>query len=217
MEFKLFDLGLTDFQSAWDFQNGIFSQVKQKKTNCALILCQHRPTITMGRKGNKQNILVEKQDLERLNIRIYEIERGGDVTYHGPGQLCVYPIVNLACFKKDINWFLRSLEALLLETLSEFGIKAQTKAGLTGIWVKQKKIASIGVAIRSWITLHGMSLNVKRDDLANFSLIRPCGQDIIMTSMENVLGEEVEINKVKEIVTRRWYETSNFARIGRGY
>jgi lipoate-protein ligase B len=217
MEFKLFDLGLTDFQSAWNFQKNVFSQAKQKEIICTLILCQHKPTITMGRQGHKENILVTKDDLERLNIGFYEIERGGDVTYHGPGQLCVYPIVNLAYFKKDINWFLRSLESLILETLSELGIKAEKKPGSTGVWVGQGKIASIGIAIKGWITLHGMSLNVKSSDLANFSLIRPCGQDIIMTSLENVLGEEVEIETVKEILIRRWYETSNFARIRREY
>ncbi|MGD9014711.1 MAG: lipoyl(octanoyl) transferase LipB [Candidatus Omnitrophota bacterium] len=214
MQFKLFDLGLTDYQSAWDFQKSVFLQVKAGQMHCALILCQHKSAITMGRKSDKRNILADKADLQRLNIRIFEIERGGEVTYHGPGQLCVYPIANLTYFKKDINWFLRSLEALVLDTLSDFGIQAKTRPGLTGVWVKTRKIASIGIAIRSWITFHGLSLNVKSSDLANFSLIRPCGQDIMMTSMENILREGVEIKRVKEALTRRWYETSNFAGIG---
>jgi len=195
MAFKLFDLGLADFQSAWDFQKKIFLQVKQKELFSALILCQHKPVITLGRKSKRENILTEETELERSNIKTYQIERGGDVTYHGPGQLCIYPIANLAYFKRDINWFLRSLEATLLEVLFDFGIKAEAIPGLTGIWVnstqtnvgvesKQEKIASIGIAIRNWITFHGASLNIKRDDLANFSLIRPCGLDIIMTSME---------------------------------
>ncbi|KPK43046.1 MAG: hypothetical protein AMJ78_00345 [Omnitrophica WOR_2 bacterium SM23_29] len=225
MAFKLFDLGLADFQSAWDFQKKIFLQVKQKELFSALILCQHKPVITLGRKSKRENILTEETELERSNIKTYQIERGGDVTYHGPGQLCIYPIANLAYFKRDINWFLRSLEATLLEVLFDFGIKAEAIPGLTGIWVnstqtnvgvesKQEKIASIGIAIRNWITFHGASLNIKRDDLANFSLIRPCGLDIIMTSMEDVLGKEVRINRVKETLKRRWYETSNFARTG---
>ena len=228
MAFKLFDLGLADFQSAWDFQKKIFLQVKQKELFSALILCQHKPVITLGRKSKRENILTEETELERSNIKTYQIERGGDVTYHGPGQLCIYPIANLAYFKRDINWFLRSLEATLLEVLFDFGIKAEAIPGLTGIWVnstqtnvgvesKQEKIASIGIAIRNWITFHGASLNIKRDDMANFSLIRPCGLDIIMTSMESVLGKEVKINKVKEVLTRRWYERSDFARIGRGH
>lgn len=214
MEFKLFDLGLVDFRSSWNLQKRIFLQVKQRELLSALILCQHRPVITLGRSGHKENILAEKEQLERLNIRIYGIERGGDVTYHGPGQLCIYPIINLSYFKKDINWFLRRLETLLLETLSEFGISAQRLAGLTGIWVGKKKIASIGIAIKNWITFHGMSLNIKRDDLANFSLLRPCGKDIIMTSMETVLDSEVKIDKVKEVLMRRWYDAGNFTGIG---
>jgi len=238
MDIKLFDLGLADFQSAWDFQKSVLLRVKQKELSSALILCRHLPVITLGRSGKRENILAGDSQLKRLNIKTYEVERGGDVTYHGPGQLCIYPVINLANFKKDINWYLRSLEALLLDVLSDFGIKAQTQSGLTGIWVnpvrsklprataaptaetsdgvKQKKIASIGIAIKNWITFHGASLNVKNDNLANFSLIRPCGMDIIMTSMESVVGGEVKIDKVKEILIRRWYEASNFTGTGRG-
>ena len=214
MKFKVFDLGLIEFKSAWEYQKDLFLKVRQDGLSYALILCQHKPVITLGRTSRKENILAEKEQLEKLNINTYEIERGGDVTYHGPGQLCIYPIVNLTYFKKDIHWFLRSLEALLLDVLSEFQIKAQVSAGFTGIWVKQEKLASIGIAIRNWITFHGASLNINQDDLANFSLIRPCGQDIMMTSMETILNQEVKIDKVKEVLTRRWYEASDFARIG---
>lgn len=207
MQFNLFDLGLIDFKSAWDFQKSVFLQVKQNQIPSALILCRHKPTITIGRQGHKKNILAADEDLERLSIKIYEIERGGDVTYHGPGQLCVYPIVNLNYFKKDAHWFLRSLESLLLEVLAEFGIQAETRAGLTGVWIGEKKIASIGIAIKNWITFHGISLNIKRDDLANFSLIRPCGLDIIMTSMDNILGNELGIDKVKEALIKKLKKT----------
>lgn len=214
MEFKLFELGLTDYRQAWEFQKSVFDQVKMGEIFSAIIFCRHMPVITLGRKSKRENILAEDRQLEKLNMKIYEIERGGDVTYHGPGQLCIYPVVNLAYFKKDINWYLRSLEALLIEMLSDFGIKAQTLSDFTGIWVEKRKIASIGVAIKSWITFHGASLNVKEDDLANFSLIRPCGLDIIMTSMEGVLGEEIKFDRVKEILIRRWYETGGFAGTG---
>lgn len=237
MEFKLFDLGLVDFQSAWDFQKSVLLRVKQKELSSALILSRHHPVITLGRSGKKENILAGDSQLKKLNINTYEVERGGGVTYHGPGQLCIYPVINLANFKKDINWYLRSLEALLLDVLSDFGIKAQTQPGLTGIWVspvrskspkatapsmaetsngvKQKKIASIGIAIKNWIAFHGASLNLKNDDLTNFSLIRPCGLDIIMTSMESVLNQEVNFDKVKRVLIRRWYEASNFTGTGR--
>ncbi len=213
MELELFDLGLTDYPQAWELQKSVFLRVKQKELFSALILCRHLPVITLGRSGKRENILASDTQLKKLNIKTYEIERGGDVTYHGAGQLCIYPIINLNYFKKDINWFLRSFEILLIDVLAEFGIKTQTLPGLTGIWTTPlrqstnmlpEKIASIGIAIKNWITFHGASLNVKNDDLANFSLIRPCGMDIIMTSMENVVGGEVKIDKVKEILIRRW-------------
>lgn len=214
MKFKVFDLGLADFQKANQFQKEIFIEVRAGDVDSALIICQHYPVITKGRSSHKENILVSEEELKDKGISVYEIERGGDVTYHGPGQLCIYPIVNLNYFKKDVGWFLRSLEGVALNILSDFKIKAERLLGLTGLWVGRGKIVSLGIAIRNWITCHGMSLNIKKDDLANFSLIRPCGMDIIMTSMETVLGEVVKIDQVKKIAIRRWYETSNFARIG---
>ncbi len=217
MEFEIIDIDLINYQRAWDIQREIFSQVKERKISGALIICRHRPVITMGRNGKEENILSDKRQLEKKDIKIYNIERGGDVTYHGPGQLCVYPILNLTYYRKDLNWFLRNLETLLIETLSEFNIKAESKSGDTGVWVGARKIASIGIAVKHWITFHGASLNVKKRDLANFSLIRPCGQDIIMTSMEDVLRKEVKITAVKKTLVRCWYEKGAFARIGRGY
>ncbi|MFH1578235.1 MAG: lipoyl(octanoyl) transferase LipB [Candidatus Omnitrophota bacterium] len=207
MKLEIFDLGLVDFKSAWDFQKNIFLRVKQGKIPSALILCRHLPVITLGRKANQENILAAHQELEALNIQTYEIERGGDVTYHGPGQLCAYPILNLSYFKKDINWLLRSLEAMLVGVLSEFGVKAQSLPGLTGVWIAQKKIASIAIAIKSWISFHGISLNIKSNDLRNFYLIRPCGLDIIMTSMESELKQEIKIDKVKASFLQNFNKT----------
>ena len=216
MRFKLFDLGLIDFKSACQFQNKIFLQVKTEEINFGLILCQHTPTITIGRRGSEKNILATKENLTTLNIGVNKIERGGDVTYHGPGQVCVYPIVNLKFFKKDINWFIRALEQWIISTLYKFGIRAHTKQNLTGVWIVDNKIASIGIAIKNWISLHGFSINIKKSDLGNFSLIRPCGIDIIMTSMESILKKEMDINKVKEELIRSYYERSDFARAWRG-
>lgn len=209
MQTKLFDLGLIDFATVWDLQKSIHLKVKQGKMPSAIIVCQHKPVITIGKGSKKENILAKESELKELNIKTYSIERGGDVTYHGPGQLCAYPIVNLSYFKRNINYYLRTLEATILEVLSDFGINAKAIPGLTGVWIGQNKIASIGIAIKNWISLHGLSLNVKEADLVNFSLIRPCGMDIIMTSMEGILGKMVKINLVKETFIRRWYEKSN--------
>lgn len=215
MEFKVFDLGLIDFRVAEEFQKKVFAEVKNGFLESGLIFCQHYPVITLGRSAKKENILISEQKLKR-RIQVYQTQRGGDVTYHGPGQLMVYPIFNLKYLKKDVHWFLRQLEEVVISFLSDFGIKAERRMGLTGVWVNpvrsncseemaatsngvnEKKIASIGIAIKNWITFHGLSLNVKKEDLDNFGLIRPCGMDIEMTSLESVLNRSVEINKVKD-------------------
>ena len=198
MQFKVFDLGLIDFQKAWQIQKEVFTGVKIGLLNSAIILCQHHPVITLGRLAKRDNILLSQRELSVKGIRSYEIERGGDVTYHGPGQLTAYPIFNLNYFKKDIHLFLRQLEKVVIDFLSDFGINGLRHNGLTGVWVGKQKIASIGIAIKNWIAFHGLSINIKKDDLDNFRLIRPCGLDIEMTSLETILDRNVEINELKE-------------------
>jgi len=207
MDFRVFNLGLVDFKKALQFQKKIFQEIKNNYFNSALILCRHYPVITMGRQGSAENIKVSSFELRNRGIHMYEIERGGDVTYHGPGQLTVYPIFNLAYLKKDIHLFLRQLEGLAIDFLSDFGIKGLRYKGLTGVWIDKKKVASIGIAIRNWITFHGMSINIKKDDLDNFSLIKPCGMDIEMTSLETALGKNIEIEQMKEIFTHKFKDT----------
>lgn len=206
MYFKTFNPGLVDFKKGWDFQQQILQAVKSQEIPSALILCQHYPVITLGRTANKKNILAPEAELRNRGIQVYEIERGGDVTYHGPGQLMLYPIFNLNYLKKDIHWFLRQLEEAVILYLSDLGIKGERRPGLTGVWVQGKKIASIGIAIRNWITYHGLSINIKRDDLTNFSLIRPCGMDIKMTTLETVLERNIEIESVKENLVHKFRE-----------
>ena len=207
MDFRVFNLGLVDFKKALQFQKKIFQEIKNNYFNSALILCRHYPVITMGRQGSTENIKVSSFELRNRGIHMYEIERGGDVTYHGPGQLTVYPIFNLAYLKKDIHLFLRQLEGLVIDFLSDFGIKGLRYKGLTGVWIDKNKVASIGIAIRNWITFHGMSINIKKDDLDNFSLIKPCGMDIEMTSLETALGKNIEIEQMKEIFTHKFKDT----------
>ena len=207
MDFRVFNLGLVDFKKALQFQKETFQEIKNNYFNSALILCRHYPVITMGRQGSAENIKVSSFELRNRGIHMYEIERGGDVTYHGPGQLTVYPIFNLAYLKKDIHLFLRQLEGLVIDFLSDFGIKGLRYKGLTGVWIDKNKVASIGIAIRNWITFHGMSINIKKDDLDNFSLIKPCGMDIEMTSLETALGKNIEIEQMKEIFTHKFKDT----------
>lgn len=198
MEFKVFDLGLIDFKSAWGIQKKIFADVKAGLINSAVLLCRHYPVITLGRKADKKNILVSDNELKTKGIAVYEIERGGDVTYHGPGQITVYPVFNLWFYKKDIHLFLRQLEKVVIDLLSDFGIIARRHQGRTGVWVGEEKISSLGITIKDWISFHGVSINIKKDDLINFGLIRPCGMDIQMTSLENILQRDVEIENIRD-------------------
>lgn len=202
MEFRVFNLGLIDYKKAWQFQKDLFMSVKTGLFRQALILCRHYPVITLGRLADKRNILIPEYELKKRKIQVYNLERGGDVTYHGPGQLMIYPIFNLNYLQKDIHLFLRQLEEIVISLLSDFEIKARRYPGLTGVWIDRQKIASIGIAIRRWITFHGLSINIKKTDLDNFRLIRPCGMQIEMTSIETILGSNIEFDNIKEKVIR---------------
>ena len=204
MRFKLIDLGLVDFKEAWQFQKEIFVSVMSGCFESVLVVCRHYPVITLGRLGNRENILLSEEELKRELSGFYRIERAGDVTYHGPGQITIYPVFNLRYLKKDIHLFLRYLEEVVICFLSDFGIKALRKIGLTGVWIEDKKISSIGISIKNWITFHGVSVNIKQNDLVNFDYIRPCGMDIKMTSLETVLGREVDINIIKSNLINRF-------------
>lgn len=197
MDFTIFDLGLADFARAADFQKEIFNRVKSGSCESALIVCRHKPVITLGRRARRSNIIVAEEQLREKAVAVCAIERGGDVTYHGPGQLTAYPVFNLALLKKDIHFFLRRLEDVGIAFLKDFSIAGYRLCGLTGVWAGKAKVCSIGIAIKSWITFHGLSINIKKDDLSNFSLIRPCGMDIAMTSLETLAGREIDMENAK--------------------
>ena len=197
MDFKILDLGLIDYQKAREFQKEAFEQVKNGRLNAALLICSHYPVITLGRLPQDKNILVSRQELNSRGIGVYETQRGGDITYHGPGQLTAYPVFNLEFLKKDIRWFLRKLEGIIIGCLSDFGINAHSRPGLTGAWVDKFKVASVGIAIKNWITFHGLSINIRKNDLDNFNLIRPCGMDITMAALESYCVENIDMQCVK--------------------
>jgi lipoate-protein ligase B len=209
MEFEVYDLGLVDFKESLEFQKMVFGYVKSGSFGSTLILCRHYPVITLGRRAMKENIKAQEEELKNKEIPIYSVDRGGDVTYHGPGQITVYPIFDLSHFKKDVHLFLRQLEQVVIDFLSDFGIEALRHKDATGVWVNKKKIASIGVAIKNWITFHGLSINIKKHDLDNFRLIRPCGMDIEMTSLETLLERDIDTAEIKDSIVRGFEQVFN--------
>lgn len=206
-ECLIVDLKKIEYKKAWELQKKIFQAKWGKKLNRdVLLLLEHPHTITVGRKGEKGEVLADLERLKKKGISIFYIGRGGRVTYHGPGQLVGYPILDLNYYLKDLHLYLRHLEEVLIKTLEEFEIKAKRMNGLTGVWVGRKKIASIGVEVKRWITMHGFALNVNTE-LSYFNLIQPCGMEAqVMTSIKRILNRDV---KLKEVVERLVPQFSN--------
>ena len=182
-------LGRIGYQAALDIQLRIVERMKATEPDDAvLLLLEHEPVVTIGRSGSADNLLVSPDELARRGVELHESRRGGDITYHGPGQLVGYPIVRLAAAGRDVHRFLRGVEAVLIAALGRFGIEARRVEGLTGVWVGDAKIAAIGIAFTRWISYHGFALNVATD-LSAFDLIVPCGiADKPVTSMARLLG-----------------------------
>lgn|SRR5574341_74680 len=194
----VYDLGTKDYAETLELQHQLVEKKYNEKLPEILLLVEHNPVITLGRSSHLENILLDKGQLEKLNIQLHYIERGGDVTYHGPGQLVAYPIFDLNYYKQDTHLFLRLLEEVIIKTLASYNSKAERVAGLTGVWVQGKKVASIGVAAKRWITFHGLALNVNTD-LKNFSYIHPCGMlDKEVTSMAELLKKKIALQEVKD-------------------
>lgn len=188
------DLGLVDYLQALAWQESLVRQRCQGEGEDTLMLLEHPPVFTLGRGANDRNVLTPQQ------TPVYRVSRGGDVTFHGPGQLVGYPIVDLTTHGRDVHAYLRALELVLIDALSECGLEAQRKSGLTGVWVGEWKIASIGVGVRRWITYHGFALNVN-PELAYFAAIVPCGlSGVRMTSMAECLARSVSVAEMKSRV-----------------
>jgi len=192
-----------DYSAGLSLQEELHAAVVSRfndNTTGYLLLCQHNPVITVGRFGKQDNILLSCEDLEKKMIKIYRTDRGGDVTFHAPGQLVVYPIINLKGFKLGVKSYVRQLEETVIGVLKHFGIEGERIEGYPGVWLGKKKIASIGVHVKSHVTAHGFALNVNTD-LSYFSFIVPCGiKNIQVTSIERVLGKEIPVQKVVSIV-----------------
>ncbi len=193
--FCLQDLGLMDYAAAYRIQKESVARVLAGGAQ-TILLCEHPEVITLGRLAQETNIL-NREAIVRSGIRVLPIDRGGDVTLHAPGQLVVYPILNLAYWGRDLRLYLYKLEQVAVDLLDSFGIVANRISSLTGVWVAGEKIVSLGVGVKKWVTFHGLAINV-HTDLKLFEWIKPCGLDVRMTSMVRVKGEEVDMREVKE-------------------
>ena len=191
---KIIDLGFLDYKNSWNYQKELQKKVLIGDCSDSIIFVEHDSVYTFGKNSDKSNLLVSKDS----KIKIYETERGGEITYHGPGQIVCYPILNLKNFKQSVTWYMRALEEVIIETLKLFNIKATRKDGLTGVWVKDEKIGAQGVRMTKWVTMHGFALNVNTD-LRFFNDIIPCGiKDFGVTSIEKIIGKKQDLSLVKE-------------------
>lgn len=213
-EVQFIDWGLTDYQEAWDKQEAIFKETVALKgknrteqtalpTPNYLVFCEHPHVYTLGKSGHPENLLLDEQGLVDKGATYYKINRGGDITYHGPGQIVGYPILDLDNFFTDIHLYLRTLEEAVILTLADYGISAGRYTGYTGVWLdpdneKARKICALGVRCSRWVTMHGFAFNVNAD-LAYFKNIVPCGiDDKDVTSMQRELGRVLDMEEVKE-------------------
>jgi len=190
-------LGTTDYEEALELQKKIAEARRDNRIEDTLLLLEHPPLITIGRSGSFKNILASKETLEKEGIRLYTVDRGGDVTYHGPGQLIGYPIMNLANYGKDIHSYVYRIEQSIVELLKqEYAVETDIVQGYIGVWHDTDKVAAIGVAVRSWITTHGFALNVN-PDMNHFAMIHPCGiRDKGVTSLSRILNRKVTVDEV---------------------
>ncbi len=219
------DLGLRSYKESWDLQEVLLKQNVEIKSTANrdpssvnshlstvnhLLFVEHPPVYTLGKSGHVENVLLNEEGLKARGIEFFHINRGGDITFHGPQQLVGYPIIDLDKFKTDLGWYLRSLEEVIILTMAEYGLKGERSKGETGVWLdteikgRERKICAMGIKCSRWITMHGFALNVNTD-LDYFNFIIPCGiQNKQVTSLQKELGREVDMDEVKEKVKRNF-------------
>lgn len=221
------DLGLIDYQQAWDFQEQLFEKIIAQKvvnrqlekdnlplqlTPNHLLLVEHPHVYTLGKSGHEENLLASEELLKSINATYYKTNRGGDITYHGPGQLVGYPILNLDYFFHDIHLYLRTLEEVIIKILADYGLKGERSSGETGVWLDvgkpyARKICAMGVRASRWVTMHGFALNVNTD-MRYFEYIIPCGiKDKQVTSLQRELQREISMQEVKTKLMQHFAET----------
>ncbi|GAB4252858.1 MAG: lipoyl(octanoyl) transferase LipB [Vicingaceae bacterium] len=215
------DLGLISYKKAWDYQEEIFQNIVDRKiqnrnnntsnpTDNYFLFCEHPHVFTLGKSGDEKHLLINEDQLKAKGAEFYKINRGGDITYHGPGQVVGYPILDLDNFFTDIHKYLRLLEEVIILTMAEYGLKGERYEGYTGVWMdvdnayKARKICAMGVRCSRWVTMHGFAFNVN-SDLSFFNQIIPCGiNDKAVTSLEKELGKKVDLNEVKQKIIKHF-------------
>lgn len=225
-EVTIINLGLVDYKKAWDIQEKYFKQAIDRKIAIRngeklpppsnyLILCEHPNVYTIGKSGKEENLLLSSEEVKSKEASFYKINRGGDITYHGPGQLVVYPILDLDQFFTDIHKYMRYLEQAVINTLLKFGIQSSRIDGMTGVWIDSalpsaRKICAMGVKSSRWVTMHGIGFNINTN-LDFFSHIVPCGiDDKAVTSMQKELGVEVDMQEVENIIIEEFKSLFGF-------
>ncbi|MBT4324900.1 MAG: lipoyl(octanoyl) transferase LipB [Cryomorphaceae bacterium] len=217
------DIGKSSFSDAWEYQEDIFKKIIDQKiknrsnenkmeTNNFLIITEHDPVYTIGKSGDISNLLLNDDEMKTQGIEFYKINRGGDITYHGPGQIMGYPIIDLDNFFTDINLYLRKLEEVIINTLKSYDLEGFTIKGETGVWVKDnnglsKKVCAFGIRASRWVTMHGFSFNVN-PELNYFKNIIPCGiTDKGVTSVSELKNRNIEMNEIKQILYKNFAES----------
>ena len=204
------DLGLIDYKDAWDLQKHTFELRYQKKISDIIYLLEHPHTYTLGKVADEKNLIGSKEYLDKKKISVYNIDRGGDITYHGPGQIVGYPIIDLKEWQNDTHKYLRALEEVIIRTCDHYGIKGIRDPKYTGVWIENRKIAAIGIKISRWITMHGFAFNVNTD-LSLFTGIIPCGiVDKEITSLQKELSRSVSVTEVKEILLKNFMKVFGY-------
>jgi len=207
------DLGFIDYKEAWDLQQEIHSKRVSGEVEDFLFLLEHPNTYTLGKTAHKENLIGNEDFLKENHISVYDIDRGGDITYHGPGQIVGYPIVDLNNWFKDTHKYLRALEEVIIQTCAEYNLDCERNSKHTGVWLEDRKIAAIGIKVSRWVTMHGFAFNVNTN-LDLFNGIIPCGiQDKSVTSLSKELKKEISIQEVKEKLLKNFSDVFNYSKV----
>ena len=207
------DPGFVDYKEAWDLQKEIFTKRVNGETEDVLLLLEHPNTYTLGKTTDRENLKGSEDYLKSNQISVYDIDRGGDITYHGPGQIVGYPIIDLNTWQKDTHKYLRALEEVIIKTCAEYDLNCERNPEHTGVWINDRKIAAIGIKVSRWVTMHGFAFNISTD-LNLFNGIIPCGiQDKSVTSLKRELNIEVDISEVKEKIVQNFKEIFNYSKV----